>query len=114
MSFQKFKSNSFCVGGRNRAVVTKTCGDITSKGSRAINGYCSVCRRNNSRTVSDNTKQAVVLRDFFAILDKKGLGVSKKMAKNVSKFPGRALDIGANVGSAIDSRSRKAALSSLR
>ena len=35
------------------------------------------------------------------------------MAKNVSKNPGRALEIGANVGSAFASRSRKAALSSL-
>ena len=35
------------------------------------------------------------------------------MAKNVLKNPGRALEIGANVGSAFASRSPKAALSSL-
>ena len=35
------------------------------------------------------------------------------MAKNVLKNPGRALEIGANVGSAFATRSPKAALSSL-
>ena len=47
-------------------------------------------------TVSDNTKQAEVLGDFFKNLGKKGLNVSKKIAKN----PGRALEIGANAGTA--------------
>ena len=64
-------------------------------------------------TVSDNTIKAEGLGDFFKNLGKKGLNVSKKMAKNVLKNPGRALEIGANVGSAFASRSPKAALSSL-
>ena len=46
-------------------------------------------------------------------LGKKGLNVSKKMAKNVLKNPGRALEIGANVGTAFASRNPKAALTSL-
>ena len=37
----------------------------------------------------------------------------QKMARNVFKSPGRALEIGANVGSAFASRSPKTALSSL-
>ena len=43
--------------------------------------------------VSYNTIQAEGLGDFFKNLGKKGLNVSKKMAKNVLKNPGRALEI---------------------
>ena len=45
MSFQKVKSNSYCVGGRHRSAATKSYGDITSKGSKALIGYCSICNR---------------------------------------------------------------------
>ena len=50
---------------------------------------------------------------FSKNLGKKGLNVSKKMAKNVLKNPGRALEIGANFGTAFASRNPKAALTSL-
>ena len=63
--------------------------------------------------VSDNTIQAEGLGELFKNLGKEGLNVSKNMAKNVLKNPGRALQIGANVGTAFASRSPKAALSSL-
>ena len=43
--------------------------------------------------VSDNVIQAEGLGDFFKNLGKKGLNVSKKMAKNVLSIPGRALDL---------------------
>ena len=63
--------------------------------------------------VVDDVIQAEGLADFFKSLCKKGLNVSKKMAKNVIKNPGRALEIGANIGTAFETRSPKAALSSL-
>ena len=113
MSFNKFKSDSYCVGGRHRSATVKTFGDITSKGAKVLIGYCSICNRKKSMTVSDNTIKAEGLGDFFKNLGKKGLNVSKKMAKNVLKNPGRALEIGANVGSAFASRNPKAALTSL-
>ena len=113
MSFNKFKSDSYCVGGRHRSATVKIFGDITSKGSKVLIGYCSICNRKKSMTVSDNTIKAEVLGDFFKNLGKKGLNVSKKMAKNVLKNTGRDLEIAANVGSAFASRSPKAALSSL-
>ena len=47
MSFNKIKSDSYCVGGRHRSTTAKICGDITSKGSKVIVGYCSVCYREN-------------------------------------------------------------------
>ena len=54
--------------------------------------------------VSDNTIQAEDLRDFFRKLAKKGLNVSKKMAKNVIKNPRKALDFTANNTTAAASR----------
>ena len=45
MSFQKFKSDSYYVGGRHRSSAVKTYGDITSKVSKVIIGYCSFCNR---------------------------------------------------------------------
>ena len=55
MSFQNFKIASYCVGGRHRSSTVKIYGDITSKGSKVLFGYCSVCNREKSMTVSDNT-----------------------------------------------------------
>ena len=63
--------------------------------------------------VSDNTIQAEGLGDFFKNLGKKGLNVSKKMAKNVLSNPGRALDLTAKVATAVLSKNSKQALSTL-
>ena len=113
MSFQKFKSDSYCVGGRHRSATKNIYGDIISKGSKILIGYCSICNRKKSMTVSDNTVLAEGLSEFFKNRGKKGLNVTKKMAKNVLKNPGRALDITANVASAVASRHPEASLSTL-
>ena len=63
--------------------------------------------------VSDNTVQTEGLGDFFKNLGKKGLNVSKKMAKNVLSNPGRALDLTAKIATAAASRNSKQALSTL-
>ena len=63
--------------------------------------------------MSGNAIEAEGLGDFFKNLGRKGINVSKKMAKNILKNPGRSLEVGANVGRAYASRSPKAALSSL-
>ena len=65
MSFQKFKSDSYCVGGRHRSATKKICGDITRKGSKLIFGYCSICNRKKPMTVSDITIQAERLGRFY-------------------------------------------------
>ena len=64
--------------------------------------------------VSDNVIQAEGLGNFFKNLGKKGLNVSKKMAKNVLKNPSRALDITANIATAAASRNPKNVMSTLR
>ena len=63
--------------------------------------------------VSDNTIQAEGLGDFFKNSSKKGLNVSKKMAKNLLKNPTRALDIIANIATAAASRNPKNVMSTL-
>ena len=113
MSFQKFKEDSYCVGGRHWTATKDIYGDITSEGSEKLIDYCSSCNLRKSLTVSDNTILEKCLGGFFKNLGIRGLIVPKKMAKNVLKNPGRALDLGANVDSAVASRNPKAALSTL-
>ena len=57
--------------------------------------------------------QAEGLGDYFKNLGKKGLNVSKKMAKNVLNNPGRALDLTAKISTAAASRNSKQAPSTL-
>ena len=118
MSFQKFKTNSYCVGQKHYSGTKNIIGEITlnKKTGREIKllvGQCSICNRKKSMIVSDNTIQAEGLGDFFKNLGKKGLNVSKKMAKNVLKNPTRALDITANIATAAASRDPKNVMSTL-
>ena len=64
-------------------------------------------------TVSDNTIKSEGLGDFFTNLGKKGLNVSKRMAKNVLSNPGRASDLTAKIATAAASRNSKQAPSTL-
>ena len=113
MSFQNFKSDSYCVGGRHRSATIKVYGDITSKGSKVLIGYCSVCNRKKSMTVSANTFKAEGLGSFFKNLGKISSKAGKKLAKNIINNPGRALDLSAKIASAAATKSPKAALSTL-
>ena len=113
MSFQKFKTDSYCVGGRHRSATVKIYGDITSKGSKVLIGYCSVCNRKKSMTFSDNTIIAEGLGSFFKKLGKISSKAGKKLAKNVISNPGGALDLTAKIATAAATKSPKAALSTL-
>ena len=113
MSFNKVKSDSYCVGGRHRSATVKIYGDITSKGSKVLIGYCSVCNRKKSMTDSDNTIKAEGLGSFFKNLGKISAKTGKKLATNVLKNPGRALEITSNIATAAATKSPKAALSTL-
>ena len=50
--------------------------------------------------VSDSTIEVEGLGDIFKNLSNKGHIVSEKMAKNVLKNPGRALDVTGNIAAA--------------
>ena len=47
MTFQKFKSDSYCVGGRKKSSTVKFDGDISSKVKKVIIGFCSICNQKN-------------------------------------------------------------------
>ena len=118
MNSQKFKSDSYCVGGKHRSGTKNITGEMTvnkktGKQNKLLVGKCVICDRKKSMIVSDNTIQAEGLGDFFKNLGKKGLNASKKMAKNVINNPGRALDLTAKIATAAASRNSKQALSTL-
>ena len=106
LSFQNFKTNSCCVGGRQRFAKTNTYADISSKDNRFFIGFCSISKRKKSLIASGNTV-ADGLDAFFKSVGEIGLTASKKVAANVLRILGRALEIGADVGSAFASRSPK-------
>ena len=85
----------------------------TGKEIKLSVGKCLICNKGKSRIVSDNVIQEESLRDFFENLGKKGLNVSKIMAKNVLSNPGQALDSTGKIATAAVSKNSKQALSTL-
>ena len=70
MSSQKFKTNSYCVGGRHQSSTTNITVDITinkktGKEVKMSIGRCSISNRKKSMVVSDNVIRAESLGDFF-------------------------------------------------
>ena len=118
MSFQKFKSDSYCVGGRHRSATKNIVGDKTinkksSKEVKLLVGECVICNRKKTIIVSDNVIQAEGLGDFFKNLGQISAKAGKKLAKNVLSNPARALDLTAKIATAAATKSPKAALSTL-
>ena len=104
---QKFKTNSYCVGGRHDSGTNNITGFITSKGTKVLKGNCDKYKRKKSMTVTDATIEAEGLKDFFKSVGKATVNFGKKVAKN----PVRALEISSKIGSAAASRIPRAALS---
>ena len=118
MSFQKFKTNGYCVRGKHRSSTKNIAGEITfikksGKEIKLLVGLCEVCNRKKSTIDSDNTIQAEGLADFFKKLGKVLGKAAKKLATNALKNPSRFPEIGANVATAAASSNLKAALSAL-
>ena len=86
MTFNKFKTDSYCVGGRHRSATKNIYGDVTSKGSKVLIGYCSICNRKKSMTNSDDTIKAEGVSSFFKNLGKISAKAGKKLATNVLKI----------------------------
>ena len=90
MSFQKFKSDSYCVGGRHRSATKNIVGDITinkksGKEVKLLVGKCVICDRKKTMIVSDNVFQAEGLGDFFKNLGKVSSKAAEKLAKKCIK-----------------------------
>ena len=118
MSSQKFKTDSYCVGGRHKSGTKNIVGEITmnkktGKEVKLLAGKCVICNRKKTMIVSDNVIQAEGLGNFFKNLGKISAKAGKKLAKNVLSNPGRALDLTAKRVTAAASKSPKAALSTL-
>ena len=103
----KFKTNSYCVGGRHYSGTNNIRGAITPKGTKMLRGSCTKCGRNKSMTVSDATIEAEGLKDFFKSVGRATVNFGKKVANN----PIRALEIASKIGTAAASRNPRAALS---
>ena len=76
--FNKFKTNSNCVGGRHYSGTNNIRVFITSKVTKMLKGNCVKCKRNKSMTVSDATIEANGLKDFL-VLVKQQLALERKM-----------------------------------
>ena len=103
----KFKTNSFCVGGRHYSGTNNISGAITSKGTKMLRVSCTKCGRNKSITVSDATIEAEGLKDFFKSVSRATVNFGKKVANN----PVRTLEIASKIRSAAASINPRAALS---
>ena len=118
MSFNKFKTDGYCVGGRHKSGTKNIVGEITinkktGKEVKLLVGNCMICNRKKTMIVSDNVIQAEGLGSFFKNLGKISSKAGKKLAKNVISNPGRALDLTAKIATAAATKSPKAALSTL-
>ena len=118
MSFQKFKSDSYCVGSRHRSGTKNIVGEITynkktGKEIKLLVRKCVICDKRKSMIVSDNIIQAEGLGDFFKNLGKISAKAGKKLAKNIISNPGIALDLTAKIATSSVTKSPKAALSTL-
>ena len=105
-SFNKFKTNSYCVDGRHYSGTNNLRGVVSAKGIKMLKGNCIKCRRNKSMTLNDATIEAEGLKDFFKSVGKATFNFEKKVYNN----PVRALEIASKLGSAAASRNPKAAL----
>ena len=70
MNSQKFKSDSYCVGGKHRSGTKNITGEVTvnkktNKQIKLLVGKCVICDRKKSMIVSDNTIEAEGLGEFF-------------------------------------------------
>ena len=73
MSFNKFKTDGYCVGGRHKSGTKNIVGEITinkktGKEVKLLVGKCVICDRKKTMIVSDNVIQAEGLGSFGNVL----------------------------------------------
>ena len=97
MSFQKFKTFSFCVGQKHYSGTRNLVGEITFKKTgkeiKLLVGKSVICDRKKSMIVSDKFIQAEGLGSFIKKLGRISFKLGKKLATNMLKKPGRALEL---------------------
>ena len=78
----KFKTNSYCVGGGHYSGTNNIRGFFTSKGAKILKGNCVKFKTNKSMTVSDAKIEAEGLKDFLKSVGKATVNFGKKVANN--------------------------------
>ena len=86
MSFNKFKTDGYCVGGRHKSGTENIVGETTinkktGKEVKVLVGKCVICDRKKTMIVSYNVIQAERLGSFFKNLGKISAKAGKKLAK---------------------------------
>ena len=117
MSFQKFKTNSYWVGGKHYSGTKNIAGEITInkktvKEIKLLVGKCVNCDKKIKDCEWEYNKSKRI-KKIFKSLGEISAKAGKNLATNALKKPARFLEIGANVATAAASRSPKAALSTL-
>ena len=79
-SFNKFKTNSYCIGGRHYSGINNVRGVVSAKGTKMLKRSCAMCRRNKSMTVSDATIKAEGLKDLKVLVEPQ-LTLERKLLK---------------------------------
>ena len=67
---QKFKTDSYCVGGENYSGTNKRREFNAAKGTKLLQGNYTKRKRNKSRTISEAKIEAERLKDFFKSVKK--------------------------------------------
>ena len=106
-NFNKFKTKSYCVGGRFYSGTNNIRDVVTAKGAKMLKGSCAIGRCKKSMTVSDATIAAEGLKDFFKSVGKATVNFGEKVDNN----PVTALEIANKIGTAAASRNPRAASS---
>ena len=112
MIYQKFETNSYCVVGAHQSATISVESDVTKTGQKLLIGKCVHRNWKKSLLFSDNTIAAVELSSC----EKKGKPSAKpgkKLATNLMKNPGRALEIGTKIASAAIGRNIKETVSTI-
>ena len=107
MSFNRFKNNSYCVGGKHYSPTTSIYGDIRNNNVKVLRVTCMMCSRNKSLIVFYRTINREGLGDFFKHLGKAAGSAAKNVGKKILNNPGRALEMAAKIGPAAASKNPK-------
>ena len=112
MSYEKFKTNPYGVGGTHQCATISIEGDITKTGRNLLIGRIVHCNRKNQWLLCWDTSSRR-MGEFFKKSGGSSAIAGEKMATTVMKSLGRVSEIGANIGSAAVSKIPRAASSSI-
>ena len=111
-SVEKFKNFSYCLGGTQNSPMinnktAKTFNTKTDEENIILRGDFSVCKRNETKLVSDKTRGAEGPGVFFIVLGKGAAKFSKYRALKLAKNHSTAAELAADSSTAAETRNLK-------